>query len=518
LVVGAVVVGLGFNIKMMEAYLVLPALYLLYLLASPVSWKRRFVHLGVVTAVLLVVSLSWAVVVDLTPADQRPYVGSSSNNSELDLAFGYNGANRLLGRGAGALGGGWQSTQEAPTMQGNAQGGPPEGGGFGPGGARENGAPGPFRLLDEQLAGQIGWLLPLAFVGLLAASWQQRPQLPLDRKYQALVLWGMWLLTMVGFFSIAGMFHRYYTVMLAPAVAALVGAGVVALWRDYRNLGWRGWLLPLTLLGMGALHSYIIQSDYDEDWSRWLPPVIVGLCLVAAVGLVVLRLRPRPKVSAYSMGAVAVGILAFLIAPTVWAAYTTWQGNGRMPAAGPQTVQGSSWGGPSGGFSGGSSGRRDAPDPALMDYLQANRGDAKYLVATTNSMSASPIILNTDGPEPVITLGGFMGRDPVLTTDELAGLVNEGAVRFFLVPDRERMEEMMSEYASSQSSGQQGAYQGFSGGRGDFFRNESTNWVQDNCAQVPQELWQSSSNPDQEEGDLGRNRAQVLYDCGTERR
>jgi hypothetical protein len=151
-----------------------------------------------------------------------------------------------------------------------------------------------------------------------------------------------------------------------------------------------------------------------------------------------------------------------------------------------------------------------------MDYLQANRGDAKYLVATINSMSASPIILNTDEPDPVITLGGFMGRDPVLSTDELADLVNGGAVRFFLVPDRERMEEMMAEYASSQPSGQQGAYQGFPPRGGDFLRNESASWVQDNCEQVPQELWQpSSGSDDQRRGAPREMRAQALYDCGT---
>jgi 4-amino-4-deoxy-L-arabinose transferase-like glycosyltransferase len=511
LLAGAVVVGLGFNIKMLEAYLIVPAFYLFYLLASPVSWRRRLVHLGLATVVLLVVSLSWAVVVDLTPVDQRPYVGSSSNNSELDLAFGYNGATRLLGRGEGAFGG-RQPTQEEPAAQEEAQGGPPGGGGFGPGGGRENGDPGPLRLLDEQLAGQIGWLLPLAMVGFLAAAWQKRPRLPLDQRQGELVLWGMWLLTQVVFFSIAGMFHRYYTVMLAPAIAALVGIGVVALWSDYRSPGRRGWLLPLTLLGMAALHAYVILAYYDEDWSSWLAYVIAGLCAVATAVLVFMRLRPGLKASAYSVCAVAVGVLTLLTAPAVWAFYTASQGSGGMMAsAGPQTVQSSSWWGSGGSRSGnGPPGSRGTADPALLDYLQTNRGDAKYLVATINSMSASPVILNTDEPDPVITLGGFMGRDPVLSTDELADLVNEGAVRLFLVPDRERMEEMMAEYASSQSSGQQDASQGFSGRGGDFMRNESANWVQDNCEQVPQELWQSSSSSDQ---GGGPERAQALYDC-----
>src|SRR4051794_39190849 len=142
----AVVVGLGFNIKMMQAFLVLPALYLLYLVAAPVSRLRRFVHLGLATVVLLVVSLSWAVVVDLTPSTERPYVGSSQNNSALELASGYNGLSRLVGRGNELINpqGGFnlgsasdgQSAQEGP-----GPGGP----GGGPGGVGENGEKGPLR-------------------------------------------------------------------------------------------------------------------------------------------------------------------------------------------------------------------------------------------------------------------------------------------------------------------------------------------------------------------------------------
>jgi 4-amino-4-deoxy-L-arabinose transferase-like glycosyltransferase len=343
-----------------------------------------------------------------------------------------------------------------------------------------------LRLLDEQLAGQIGWLLPLAIVGLLAASWQKRPRLPLDRKHQALVLWGTWLLTMVAFFSFAGRFNAYYMVMLAPAIAALVGAGGVALWSDCRRGGWRGWLLPLTLLVVAALHTHIILTYYDEDWSRWLLPAIVGLCLVGVVGLVFMRLRPGLKASVYfSSGVVAVGILALLIAPTVWTTYTVLQDGGRRATAGPQTVQGSSWGGRGGGPPGGTSDSRDTADARLMDYLQTNRSDAKYLVATTNAMSGAPIILSTDEPDPVIALGGFGGRDPVLSTDQLADLVDRGAVRFFLISH---------------------------GGWGGSSQNESTSWVQENCEQVPQKLWQSSSRSNQE-GES--ERAPALYDCSS---
>ena len=476
LLVGAVIVGLGFNIKMLEAFLVLPAFYLLYLVAAPVTLRRRFVHIGIATLMLLVVSLSWVVVVDLTPTDQRPYVGSTTDNTVTNLILHYNGLDRLWGI----------SFRAGEAMPAGKLGGP----GLG---TKQNGEPGPFRLLNHQYAGQIGWLLPLAVVGLLAAGWQRRLRLPLDRRHQALVLWGTWFLTAAAYFSVAGGQHRYYTVMLTPAVAALVGAGLVELWSDYRNSGRSGWLLPLALVGTAALQAHILVSY--EGWSPILTPLILGLCFIAAVVLVILPLESKPKVGRYAAVATAVGILALLIAPTVWASYQVFQGPREAdPLAGPpssQNTQGDLTGGnaPGGGqvpFGGGNPSEappsddaagdafgRSVADPALMNYLLANQGDSKYLVAAARSSSADLIILSTD--EPVISLGGYTGLDPVFTKKQLATLVNEGAVRFFLIPDNQHM----------------------------------------NCKRVPRELWQSSTR---EQGEGPSTKAQALYDCSAGRR
>ena len=95
LLIGLAMVGVGFNIKMLQAYMIIPAIYLTYLLSSAVSIKKRIIHLLAGTAVLVIVSLSWAVVVDLVPASDRPFVGSSTNNSVLELIFGHNGLERL---------------------------------------------------------------------------------------------------------------------------------------------------------------------------------------------------------------------------------------------------------------------------------------------------------------------------------------------------------------------------------------------------------------------------------------
>src|SRR5215210_1800233 len=387
LVVGALVVGVGFNIKMLEVFVVLPAFYLLYLVAAPVGWWRRMIHLGLATVVIIAASLPWVVAVDLTPADQRPYVGSSSYNTVTDLIVGWNGVERLVGSD------------------------------------KDVGDPGPLRLLNPQLAGQIGWLLPLAVVGLVAASWrswQGRPSLPLrQQRQQAFVLWGTWLTSQVVFFSFAGDWDPYYLAMLAPAVAALVGAGVVALWDDYRSPGWRGWILPLTLVGVAGLQLYIL-SLYP-GWGRWLAPAIAIPCLAAAASLVVARPATGLGVGGHPLAVISVGVLSLLLAPSIWAASTIWYGaETRSPTAGPQTGVGET----SSTFR--SDGDAVAP---MVRYLEANRGDATYLVVAIRSDLASPIILKTD--EPVIAFGGFEGRDPAFSIKRLAGLVNQGSVRFF---------------------------------------------------------------------------------------
>src|SRR6266496_2137825 len=255
----AVFVGLGFNIKMLEAYLVVPAYGLLYLLAAPRSIWARIGHLALAALLMLTISLSWAVAVDLTPAANRPYVGSSQNHSEISLSLGYNGIQRLIGQfgfggsnaGSSTNGNTTRQFQPPSTSNGTSTGNfpqtgaggtgqPPQGvggsngGGGGSSGMFNTGNPGLLRLFNEPLGGQIVWLLPMALLGMLALAWQGRPRLRENRKQQSLNLWGIWLLTMAVFFSAATFFHQYYLSTFAPAICALFGIGVVVMWQDYR--------------------------------------------------------------------------------------------------------------------------------------------------------------------------------------------------------------------------------------------------------------------------------------------
>ena len=382
----AVLVGLGFNIKLLQAYMVIPAFSLVYVLSAPVRWRTKLGHLTLALVVLLVVSLCWATIVDLTPASQRPFVDSGSTNSELDFAFGYNGIFRLT----------------AYSFVVNNQ-------------AWEIGRPGMTRFFEQPVAGQSSWLLPLALLSLLALSWHRRWRLPLNRQQQALVLWGTWLLTLLVFFSNAHYFQLYYLSMLAPAIAALVGAGVVTLWQDYVRRGWRGWLLPSALLITDIVQAYFL-SPFPQ-WSSLLTASIVGLCTIVELVLVLVRWRFPLHLQRVAITITALGLLSLLLAPTVWAAIPLSREGRAFPMAGPAAPL--------------TNIPPDLADPALVGYLLAHKGKAQFLLATMNTEAAAPFILDTG--QAVMALGGYEGNSSLLTSDDLIQLIDSGTVRFFLL-------------------------------------------------------------------------------------
>ena len=503
LLLSAFIVGIGFNIKMLEAYLVVPAFGLLYLLAAPISIRKRVIHLALALLLLLVVSFSWVLAVDLTPPAQRPYVGNTQDDSELSLALGYNGLQRLLGLGlgGGSPKGNSKSSPGTVVIQApfGGKGGPTNLSGKQPAGGVIAGGPGgvqgPLRLFTLQpLAGQTGWLLPLAILGMIALAWQGRPRPRSDRKVQSLILWGMWLLTMGIFFSVAGFIHEYYLTVMAPAIAALCGIGLVTMWQDYRSGGWRGWLLPLALL-LTAAEQIVILTNYPT-WGQWMIPLLTIPCILAAGVLIIPRLVARLKgnvrVARFLLPALAVGLIALAFAPTVWAAIPILQRTeSDLPLAGPTQMDNSSPRNVLGTSSGPvvqppkgtdvntiAQGPQANADPALIRYLEEHQGHARVLVVTDTNADA--LILATN--KPVIPLNGFSSYP--LTATEAASLVASGTVRFFLL-----------------GSG------GPSGGIAPV-----TSWVTQHCTTVPPSLWQSSSSSSQAGGGAG---GAQLYDCAT---
>ncbi len=497
----AVFLGLGFNIKTLQAYLVLPAFGLVYLLGAPLSWRTRVLHLALALIVLLLVSFAWIAAVDLTPASQRPYIGSSSTNSELNLTFGYNGTQRALGPLFGS-----SSPSGGSSMQPSAFGG---GTTLGPGGAS------PFRLFLQDMAGQISWLLQLALIGLFVAGWQiwrrTATRLPETQQQHAIILWGSWLLTMVLYFSISGAEHSYYLTMLGPGIAATAAIGIMGLWNAYQGSSWSRWLLPITLAITAIVQAYILLAY--TDWSTWMTPLVLSLSLVAAIALVIAHLLPRWSMRRIAYPAIIGGMLALLIAPTTWAAITTQQPGGLVPAAGPAATGGFGGMGAVSGFSQGNA--------SLEKYLLAHQGQTPILVATQMAPLVAPIALDTG--KTVVAWGGFVGMDPVFTPQKLTSMVDKGDIRFFLVTNTTPSTDFNIDEIPPQIREQlppqilkeieEGKFS--MGGFGGSNANSAiTTWITTKCNKVPASDWQSSSNNSQAgPGGIG----QELYDCASHR-
>lgn len=464
LLFGALLVGIGFNIKMLQAYLPLPAFYALYFFGSAERVITKIGKLALASALLLFVSLSWSLAVDLTPADQRPYVGSSSDNSEVSLILGYNGVERLLGMGgrggllSGILGGNRAGVRDGngrfppPPIGGNqpSQGGPGgfgRGFGFGGGGFPGTGTPGVARLFVAPLSKEASWLLPFGIISAIVLALGSRWRYPLSPKHQALFLWGGWLLIGGIFFSIAGFFHEYYLSMLAPPLAALVGIGVVELWRLRENHAW----LAIALLLIAAGTTLWLQSATASAivGSAWWFPLLVMLVLIG--GLLLVASSKIQTRGAATAGFVCI-LAALLFTPAIWSALTVLEAspNQTLPAA---YSRGQSFGVPN--QDGSAPIPRDVQvDRALLSYLESNTQDTKYLMAVPSSMQGADYIIATG--RPVLYLGGFDGQDAVETPDSLAKLVADGDLRYIYL-----------------------------GGRGGFGRPSNlTSWVTSNCTQV----------------------------------
>jgi 4-amino-4-deoxy-L-arabinose transferase-like glycosyltransferase len=406
LIASALLIGLAFDTKMLQAFLVLPAFIGVYLLAGKPRLRVRIAQLAAAAGTLIVAAGWWIAVVALWPASSRPYIGSTTDNSIISLLTGYNGLSRLFGNtGAG----------------GTAAGGAPGGAG-GAGTTGFGGASGPGRMFNTALGGQIAWLIPMAVAGLVAGLWLTRRRPRTDRSRAGWLLWGGWALVCVAVFSLSkGVFHPYYTVQLAPAIAALAGAGGVALWRLGRTHRAMVWALPAAIVVTAGLSVVLLARTAGYD--SWLPPLIIAGGALGAAGLwagSVLRQRTLVLVAAVVAG------ITLLAGPMAYAITTVRAGaSGSLVSAGPGST------GLGGGFGGGLGGDSTSSVSGLVSYLEAHQGTAKYLVATTGSQSSASIIIASG--RPVITIGGFNGGDPAPTLAQFEQLVATGQVRYVLV-------------------------------------------------------------------------------------
>jgi 4-amino-4-deoxy-L-arabinose transferase-like glycosyltransferase len=455
----AVLVGLAFNTKTLAAYLVAPGIALAYVLCAPGAVLRRLSRLLVAGLVTLAVSFSWIAFVELTPTSQRPYVGSSTNNTELGLTFDYNGVGRVNGQVGGpgrvpVKAGAIAHAHPQPAGRSGLTPAPGISHASGPAtryvapsrllpnGRERNpiafgGPPGPLRLFGVGLGNQGGWMLPFSFFGLLAAAAlvvfdRRRRDAPRDAgsgsvedpradtqgpgardpRVAGILVFGGWFLAEAVVLSLSkGIVHPYYLSALAPGAAAMAGIGAgafVALARRRPRI----WPLILAPCAVAATVAAQLVLLHREHYLLWFIPVLV---CGAAIGLAGLLLRRR-----LAPGAMALVFCILLVAPTAYAT-TTWLApiEGTFPAAGPTQAT---------GFGGvGLSATDLRRDQALVRYVKAHRPGSRWALFTDASpTAASFILLGLDAG----ALAGYSGTDPALDGPGMARLVARGQARY----------------------------------------------------------------------------------------
>jgi 4-amino-4-deoxy-L-arabinose transferase-like glycosyltransferase len=415
------VAGFSFLAKGLQPFTVLPALAIAYLVAAPTSLRRRIAQLLGAGVALVVGAGWWILAVDLTPAADRPYIGGSGNNTALGLAFGYNGVSRITG-GSGAGGGG--------------------------GGANFSGSTGVGRLFNSLNGGQIAWLLPAALIAIAALVVVSGRAARTDRVRAAVLIWGGWLIVTGAVLSFAsGVIHTYYSVELAPAVAALVAIGAVVLWRRRTELSARVGLAAGSLVTAWWSLTLLHRSS---TWHPWVGVVVIAAGIVAAVAFLV----PTGRLRFAGVAAVVAGLVAVSGGSAAYALNTASTAHtGALPSAGP-TVSGATGLGGFGGaargdYPGGAGGTTPstgstptsggtAPatagggttsvSSALVTLLK-NAGTT-WSAATIGAQSAAPLELQSG--TAVIAIGGFTGSDAAPTLAQFEKLVQQGKVRYFV--------------------------------------------------------------------------------------
>jgi 4-amino-4-deoxy-L-arabinose transferase-like glycosyltransferase len=394
------VLGTAFLTKMLQAFLVLPGFGLAYLLFAPTTWRNRLLHATGAVAALVVAAGWWVLVVQSIPSDARPYVGGSRNDSVLDLAFGYNGLDRLVGR---------DSEVGGPTMRALSV------------------STGLRRLFSGEMGNEISWLLPVALLALAFSGYLvARGRLSRDERAAA-VAWGGWLLVTGGVFTyMHGTVHPYYTVALAPAVAALVGLGGVWTWRQ--AAGWDGRLALAAALLLGGFWPAVLLHR-NHFGPNVLPWVLAVTGSAAAVAVVVGSRRLLDAGLVVGTSAALVGTAAFTFATAATPHH------GAVPNAVGVTVATST--------------RTDAAKSVAAGIAIASwtgdegtNGDLAALLAATSTPwsaatngSQSAAALEIASHTSVMAIGGWSG-DPTPTLAQFMDDVRAGKITYYVEAGR----------------------------------------------------------------------------------
>nr|WP_242453414.1 glycosyltransferase family 39 protein [Mycolicibacterium sp. P9-64] len=410
-----VALGLAFLAKMLEGIMVAPALAAAYFVAAPVTLRTRLLHMLGGAAAFLAASGWFVVLTLLWPASSRPYIAGSTDNNFMNLVLGYNGFARVLGHNHQFT----PPTAEVGTLAGSpvhvATG---RGGGMLGVGGWGSQSKGLTRLFSGEFSFEIGWLIPAALLATVLVMVARGRAPRTDRVRAAAILFGGWILVDGLVLSyMQGMIHPYYSLSIAPAVAAMFAIGIGQMWAS-REFWWCRIGLAVTLLATGLWSWWTLEGN--ADWLPGLKWAILLLTVVASLALIaVLAIEPRRSVVVALLGVAVAGALAGPAAYAVATVGAAHQGGG--PSVGPARADGRGmgmWGGPGKGV--------DTPELDAM--LESTR--TPWSAAIDRSSSAAGLELSTN--TAVMAIGGFMGTDPTPTLQQFKDDVAHHEVTYYI--------------------------------------------------------------------------------------
>ena len=318
----------------------------------------------------------------------------------------------------------------------------------------------------------------------MSGLWLTRKRPRTDKVRAGLLLWGGWLIVNGVVFSYAsGIIHPYYTVAIAPPIAALTGIGVMLLWRTRRLLFSRIALAAMVALTAWWNVELLNRASSYAPWLRWF---VIAAAVVAIGALFV----PRSVFSRIGIVAGAATVLTLVAAPTVYSLQTASVAHsGSLPTAGPSSTGGfgggpggrggfggrggtapggtgtgtggfgggapggtgtggtgtggfgggapggttggtTTGGGTRGGFGGGGALNGTTVSAELKAALEKDASKYRWSAATVSANEAGSMELATD--TAVMSLGGFNGTDPAISLAAFKQLVAAGQIHYFI--------------------------------------------------------------------------------------
>lgn len=444
LIVSGIWIAVAFHTYMLLAWALWPALIIAWFFTQG-TLKKKIFDLLIAGTTSLLLSLVWIITVALVPASHRPYIGGTYRNNPFEMVFGYNGLGRFTSTSS-AL----SSSTDDPTFRSFT---PPFGGN-----------PGLGRIFSAAVAGQIAWLIPTAIVSIVILYL-------LKISKPLIIFYTLWFITFFAMFSAVSGIHQFYTSALALPIAILVAGAVALAVKEAKH--WHIVVL-LNIAGLSTLYIASLYSGYLK-WVAYLQVAVV-IIVVAAIFTESQKLRQY---------VIPVAVLAgVVLTPAAWSVDAHNHTNSINPIAGNESAGGMGSKGMGGGPDGPQGGRGNFP-PAngarpdrnfgggtmgggsmgggnfgeqdvstTVNYLQANRNGAKFLLVTFGAQSAASYITATG--ENILPIGGFDGQDPTPTLKVFKKLVAAGEIRYVLTG-------------------------GGMGHGNDSSNNEISAWVQTNC-------------------------------------